>query len=291
MSLIEVRIDPEKVLADHGIDKCALPELVIQQRRGLERFTPHLAHHAEIAVVEEPVTGLKLVEKKFGVKKPLPYHVARELAVDYRTHEQRLDEIGVRVAGNYDLQVERIGGTGVITVKQLFFPDGTLMEWLKGEEFTQAEREAAVVATIRDTIVPALAYDNGSIRPDESWTFSDSAPKNVAPFRLGNDVVSYYFDLYVPRVRHNDGRVKEYPDFDLHKRSEAEMQRRFFTKPGAVNNFIGKVRNSMGGESDVMEMFYAIVGRELKPFLEKLFPGLSPRQIGEIDFTGRNNAR
>ena len=277
----------ERVLTDHMIAPERRDLFMGMQQRGVEKFNPHFAHHADVQLVKDPETGLLMIKKFFGQRKRIPYSVAEGLVEDYAVHEQRLKQMGVLTASNYGLDLQRRDDAGVISVKQLFFPQGTLMEWF-GADVSSEDKKQAVAATVKDTLVPVVDFDHPSITKDQSWVFSDSAPKNVAPLKMEDEVRAYYFDLFVPRVRNANGTVKVYEGVNLHKRSEDEMQNRFFTKKGAVNNFLHKMVDSLGADHSELEIFFAVVGCEMRPFLDKLFPGLTPQEIAGLNFTLRN---
>src|SRR5258708_6792472 len=281
MREINLNLDIGDVLAQHCLTELHPDGFISSQQRGHQRFPSHQAHHASIETVKDERSGLLMVRKTFGSGvRRIPFNVAGELADDYRLHAARLRQIGVRVAQDYSLAVIRHGDDGIIETHQLLFPQGTLLDWLK-EPFEERVRETALRSTIRDTVTPVLKNNHPTLKPWESWVFSDSAPKNVAPLETNSGVMVFYFDLFVPRVRNKDGSVKRY-DVELHTRPEEEMQERFFTKYGIIHNFISKMKNDLGDHIDPQRGDMDVVQRELAPFINQFFPGLSLEQIAKL---------
>lgn len=272
MSIAEQNIiNAEEALGLHGLEAIHPLAFIAKQQEAQHHFSPHFAHHAQVDILEQP-DGLLLIRKTFGAgSRPIPFNIAGELGDDYLLHVARLKKVGIRVAENYGLSVKNNDGYGVITVHQLLFPNGTILDQLRKPQVLPSDQGEMIRQTVCDTLTPVLRFQHQSIREDESWVFLDNAPKNVAPVQTpAGETVVFYFDFFVPRVRNPDGRVKVYP-IQLHTRSEAEMQKRFFAHRGIVHNFLRKARKDLIDTEALWDVFATVVSQELRPFWTKLF--------------------
>lgn len=278
-------INTESIFIDHGLQGIDPKLFTDQQRKSSRMFRPHFAYHATIDLVEHPDTELLLARKRFGLgERKIPYSVALELANDYRIHQNRLTEVGVRTALSYALSVEEVGNFGIITAYQLFFPENTLSDWMTNPNIPTVNVSRAVEATLEDTLIPILDHSQKGLAPDQSWVFSDGAPKNVAPISIDGNTRTFYVDLFVPRVRNHDGTVKEYPNYNPHIRTEKEMRRRFFTKPGVLHNFVSKARIDLKGDDLGWSLFAEVAQNRLHPYLNQYFSGQSLDEIANIRY-------
>jgi hypothetical protein len=277
--------NPEEVLNDHGFSNLN-PEMFSQRQLygGLE-YGIHMAHHAKVEITQDESSGLFYVKKTFGEReRKIPFRVAGELADDYVVHAKRLKEIGVSVAGNYGLRVRNDDGLGVITVHQLLFPEGTLLDWFTDSSRSKEQVADATRASIRDALVPVLGFGSDVVSDPQSWVFTDSAPKNVAPVQDGEKLRAFYFDFFVPRVRNSNGEIKAYPGYELHTRPEEDMQKRFFTKNGILNSFLAKAHSDLIDIPTLWDTFSAVSSQELNPYLDKYFPNKTVDEVAGMNF-------
>lgn len=263
-------------LTDHGLQAVNVDDFMRKQYMAMDQFKPNSSHHANVTIVKDLNSGLLFVKKIFGSgERKLPYGVAQELVVDYITHQSRLKSVGVKIALSYEISLRQVEDFGLITLYQLFFPEGTLLDIMCSPGVTKETFDKTVRATIRDTIIPVLRYHDKRINNSDSFVFSDSAPKNISPLYVIDSYHAFYFDLFVPRIRHQNGNVKEYAGFNPHIRSEDEMQKRFFTKAGIIQNFFIKASRELADREDAKRIFFEIAENELRPYIQKYFPNMS----------------
>lgn len=277
--------NPEGVLSDHGFSNLNPETFSKRQLHGGLEYGMHIAHHAKVEVVQDEESGLFYVKKTFGEReRKIPFRIAGELADDYIVHARRLKDLGVSIAGNYGLNVRNDEGLGIITVHQLLFPEGTLLDWFADPNRSVGEVEDATRASIREALIPILGFDNDVVSDPQSWVFADNAPKNVAPVQEGEKLRAFYFDFFVPRVRCSNGEIKVYPGFDLHTRPEEDMQKRFFTKSGILNSFLSKAKQDLIDAQTLWDTVSAVSDQELNPYLDKYFPGKTVNEVADMNF-------
>lgn len=276
-------ISPEQVLFDHGLGAFRPDEFIGEQEKALTKYIPYPAHNAKITIAQEDSLGLLFVRKTFGEgERKIPFQIAGGLCDDYALHERRLRDLGIRIAENYRLKIQRNGEYGTITVDQLFFPHGTLTDRLR--EGVNIER--VITSSIRDTLIPVLACQKAGISDDESWVFLDSAPKNIAPvIKPDQEISVFYFDFFVPRVRNLDGSIKTYNNFNFHIRPEKEMRDRFFTKPGIINNFLQKAYIDLINLPDIWKIFSLVSFGEVQFYVEEYFPNKDIIDIAKTKYS------
>lgn len=279
LQLIVLNKNALSILTDHNLEFINVNDFIHKQQVAATQFKPNNSKHAIVTIAEDLSSGLLFVKKTFGLKNQIPFHVAKELTNDYLTHQARLQELGIKVAPSYEMSLSRIGEFGLITTYQLFFPEGTLAKLMCDSNQTDEILTKQLCQTMQDTLIPVLIHNDRKIKDSESFVFLDSAPNNVAPFMMRDRCVVFYFDLFVPRIRNEDGSVKEYTNFNPHIRSEAEMRKRFFTKAGILQNFLVKGKRDLVGKEHAWNQFLLIVKQELDPHIQKYFPGMSINEI------------
>lgn len=270
------------ILLDHGLESVPVNDFIHRQNIAVSEFQPNNSKHAIVTLVKDLSSGLLFVKKIFGLRKKIPYNVAKELAVDYLIHQTRLQNIGIKVAPSYEITLSRIGDFCLISLYQLFFPEKTLSETILDSKITSEMFNEVIKSSIRDTVLPCLKYSYQNIDESESFIFLDSAPRNVAPLNVLGSYCVFYFDLFVPRIRNEDGMVKKYKGFNPHIRSEEEMVKRFFTKAGILQNFLVKMKRELIYEEYIWKEFSIIAEQELDQYIKRYFPNMTINEITEL---------
>jgi len=276
--MIEIRPWAEDILATHGI-LCPIECFICKQHEHLMEI--NMAVHADIIVITDPTSGVQFVEKTFGRKREIPRSYAIELAADYETMFTDYDRIGIDyLALNYNIQTTLQGENAELTVEQLYFPEGTALDWtVKGDRIPEV---ISSIAT--NCLIPALCATDARIPDDQIWIFLDASLKNFAVLDDEDEIKTFYLDFWVPRVRDESGEIKTYPDFHPHKISEDEVRQRFFSKKGILQNFIRKSYSDLNNHHDSLTSFKRAMSIELEVQLETFFRGMTLDEIAASEF-------
>lgn len=265
----ELRPHSLTTLQEHGIN-CSLECFSCKQQA--TSLLANAAVHADIKIVTDGTTGIQFVEKTFGRKREVPGSYVSELAADYETMFTDYERIGIdHLASNYNLQTTFQGENAELTVEQLYFPEGTALDWMiKGDRIPEVINSIAT-----NCLIPVLSATDDRIYDDQSWVFLDASLKNFAVLDDDEEIKTFYLDFWVPRVRNESGEIKTYPDFHPHKISEDEIRQRFFSKRGILQNFIRKSVSDLNDHQDSLTDFKRAISTELKVQLDTFFPGMT----------------
>ena len=222
------------------------------------------------------------IRKKFWKKKNYPDWIMQDLYIDYIKYVKDLDELWLRTAENYNLTQSN----SIISVEQFLFPEGTALDNLSDIEDNDI-LDKIISDIIISFLIPILEKSSIMLNNIESSVFFDASLKNFAILTGKNwEIKNYYIDFFIPRIREDNWKIKEYK-WNLHKHNSDIIEYRFFFKPWIINNFIRKTYldlKKIWAKKDFINHFLEICDKLLEKYLVSFFKDKKSIDLAKTDF-------
>jgi len=223
-----------------------------------------------------------LIKKSFWEKKDYPDWIMSELSNDYKIYYYDLINLGLKIAENYNLNYD----WKTITVEQFLFPDWTALDNIELTKDIKVMK-SIISDIVRSFLIPIFENIDEKLRDTDSKVFFDASLKNFAILKWDSwEYRNYYIDLFVPRIRNTNWKIKEYR-WNLHKHPSDIINYRFFSKPGILHNFIRKTYQDLvkiGVDSQLLSEYIKLCGDLLWKYIKKYFWNIWSLDIVNKDF-------
>lgn len=234
-------------------------------------------------------SGIFFIKKIFLINRRHESIRVSELMARYQIHLESLRRANVsQLAQNYRVSLTENNDISALVVEQLFFPNGTALDWVR-QNFCVGNIVEEIVV---NHILPILSYPSPTTVLTDGITSMDTKLSNFAVVPTAKARVKvFYFDFFPPRIRDDDGNYKTVlsPILDPVEQKSAEY--RFLTKPGIIHNFIrrGYYYLFSDGEATLdklhaWEEFKQVANYLLAEYIDLYFPGKSVQELSGVDF-------